>query len=138
MASITMTETVERQVKFLQAECGVRYWEDGTVNGVEDEDGSLIPFRDGDAWKPLIDIDAGRVEGWPGGTTAELHYKVCDDGRYTLLDADRKPIMIRDSYVPSIMCPEGGGSGDYVIMKIGPDGAINNWRIDLSEFSTED
>lgn len=117
--------------KFLQAECGVRYWEDATVNGVEDEDGSRIPFREGDAWRPLIDIDTGCVVGWPEGTTADIHYKICDDGRYTLLDADQKPLCTLDDYVPRIMCPGGHGYGDYVIMTIGADGRIADWKRDL-------
>ena len=39
-----------------------------------------------------------------------------------------------DGYVPSMMCPEGDGYGDYVIMKVAEDGTIANWRVDLSEF----
>ena len=39
-----------------------------------------------------------------------------------------------DGYVPSIMCPEGEGYGDYVIMEIDGDGRIANWKVDLSEF----
>ncbi len=32
------------------------------------------------------------------------------------------------------MCPGGPGYGDYVIMAIGADGTIANWRVDLSDF----
>lgn len=130
-------------VKYLQAECGVRYWEDATVNGAVDTDGSLIPCRDpkpndslgGGTWLPVIDLETGKIEGWPEGTTADIHYKVCDDGAYHLLDADRVVISSIDGYVPKIMCPEGDGYGDYVIMSVGPDGTIAKWKVDLSEFS---
>ena len=45
MSEITLAvaTTTRVPVKYLRAECGVRYWEDATVNGVEDTDGKLIP-----------------------------------------------------------------------------------------------
>ena len=120
--------------KYLKAECGVRYWEDATVNGVEDEDGSRIPFRSGDAWRPLIDLETGAIVDWPSGVTADIHYKVCDDGRYALLDADHHPLRDIDGYVPGMLSPGGSGYGDYVIMKVDGEGRIENWRADLSYF----
>ena len=82
----------------------------------------------GGNWRPTIDIETGRIEGWPQGTTASIHYKCCDDGDYELLDADRNVVKAIEGYVPSIMCPEGNGYGDYVIMEIAADGAIANWK----------
>lgn len=137
MVAIKINVTIEKEAKFLQAECGVRYWEDADVNGVEDEDGTLIPCRVNDTWSPLIAIDRGLIADWPAGTTADIHYKICDAGVYKLLDIDRNEIKTIDGYVPSMMCPEGNGYGDYVIMKIGPDGSIANWEIDLTEFEDE-
>ena len=130
-------------VKFLHARCGVRYWEDATVNGVRDTDGSRIPCREGTSadndhlgggtWRLLIELDTGRIIDWPQGTTARVHYKVCDDGTYELLDAERNVVKRIDGYVPS-MCPDDNGYGDYVIMTIGVDGIIANWRADLTSF----
>lgn len=134
MSKITIYRKEEFEAKYLYAKCGVRYWEDGTINGVDDEAGDLIPFRDGDAWCPLIEIDTGIIIGWPKGVEAKLHYKVCDDGEYTLLTADRKEIICIDGYVPSIMSPASSGYGDYVIMNIDGDGKIDRWRADLGEF----
>jgi hypothetical protein len=142
-----MTESHFVPVKYLRARCGVRYWEDGTVNGEKDSDGSRIPCRDpkpndrlgGGDWLPLIELETGKIVGWPEGTTADIHYKVCDDGEYMLLSEDCKTVVKKiDGYVPGIMCPEGDGDGDYVIMKIGPNGSIANWKVDLSEFESED
>jgi hypothetical protein len=131
-------QTVQKvAVKYLRAKCGVRYWEDATVNGVADDDGTLIPCREGDAWAPTIDLETGVIEGWPSGTVASVHYKVCDDGRYALLDADRGEVVVRDNYVPDIMCPEGEGYGDYVIMEIDGEGRIAKWRADLSGFAAD-
>lgn len=135
--TIELNQTVAKGVQYLKAECGVRYWEDGEVNGVEDEDGNLIPLRVGDTWVPTIDLETGIIQGWPDGTTADVHYKVCDDGQYSLLDADRNVIRSIEGYVPPMMSPGGSGYGDYVIMKIGPDGKIENWAVDLEYFTEE-
>ncbi len=139
MTKIRIKQTVEHDVKYLSADCGVRYWEDGEVNGSPDDDENpKMPFASKGGWKILIDIDAGVIVDWPQGTTADVHYKVCDEGIYSLLDADRQQIRKIDGYVPSIMCPEGKGYGDYVIMKIDGVGKIANWQVDLSEFEERD
>lgn len=126
-----ITKLIEVDVVFLQASCGVRYWEDASVDGVADESGDLIPCRNGDNWKPLIAVDTGVIRNWTPGKTAEIHYKVCDDGTYTLLDGNLAPIKQVSGYVPKIMCPEENGYGDYVIMKVDAEGRIANWHPDL-------
>lgn len=148
MHALRLKETKSVPVKYIRARCGVRYWEDAEVNGEQDSDGSRIPCREGTAadndnlgggnWRPTIDLDTGKIEGWPPGTTASIHYKVCDDGDYELLDAERNVVAKIDGYVPSLMCPEGEGYGDYVIMEIASDGSIAKWRADLSEFEKTD
>lgn len=136
MPEITISRPVVVNAVYLKAECGVRYWEDAEVNGVpEQEDAPTIPFAKGDMWSPLIEIDTGKIVDWPEGTTAAVHFKVCDAGRYALLDADRSEIVAIDGYVPSIMSPKANGYGDYVIMDIGADGSIAEWRVDLDAFT---
>ena len=131
---ITVMKPTTVKVAKIKARCGVRYWEDGTVNGVEDTEGDLIPLRQGDDWCPTIDVEPGRIEGWPGGTTASVHYKVCDDGRYALVGEDGAEISAIEGYVPSSMSPKDNAFGDYVIMDIGPDGTIDGWAPDLTDF----
>jgi hypothetical protein len=138
MKRITVLVKAEVPVKYLKVEAGVRYWEDATVNGEEDSDGGLIPFRNGGCWSPVIDLETGTVENWPGGTVADVHYKVCDDGRYTLLNEDREVVKTIDGYVPDIMCPEESGYGDYIIMKIDGGGKISGWTVDLDDFCRKD
>lgn len=134
-AQITVYRPVTVEAKYLKVEAEVRYWEDGSVNGqAENDDNPTIPCRSGDCWAPVIDLGTGKIIGWPGGTIAEVHYKVCDAGRYSLLDADRNEIVAIDGYVPAIMSPGGNGFGDYIIMSIGPDGQIADWLIELDEF----
>lgn len=135
---IEVPRVAKLAVAFLKVDAGVRYWEDATVNGESDDDGALIPCRSGDCWCPTIDLATGIIEGWPAGTTASIHYKVCDAGRYTLLDAERNEVKHIDGYVPKIMCPGDNGYGDYIIMKIDGAGKIAGWSLDLSEFTGEE
>lgn len=135
--TIELNQKVTKGIKYLQAECGVRYWEDGEVNGFEDTDGELIPLRVKDAWCPTIDLTTGVIEGWPDGTTADVHYKVCDAGIYRLLDAEKNVVLVIDGYVPDIMSPGGPGYGDYVIMTVGADGKIVNWSVDLDDIERD-
>lgn len=116
--------------QYLEIRAGVRYWEDATVNGKEDVDGSLVPCRDGVLWCPTIVLDTGEILGWPSGTTASIHYKVCDSGEYYLLDSNRDRISRCNSwYVPSgIICPKKESFGDYIILEVDNEGCIVDWR----------
>lgn len=127
----------EIEVKTLCVSAGVRYWEDGIVNGVTDDNGDLIPCRNGNSWEPKIDIDTGRILNWLSGTVADVHYKVCDDGCYQLKDADGKIVMQRDGYVPDFF--PGDHYGDYLILKIDADGQIADWpnAINFDDFTEE-
>ena len=107
----------------------VRYWEDATVNGVEDTDGQLIPCRDGDLWNPEIDFQTGHINGWPEGTTADIHYKVCDGGQYWLIDKIGRRVKYTSDYVPNGVCCMGdNGYGDYIILSVDDHGKIQNWN----------
>ena len=75
--------------QFIEIGAEVRYWEDATVNGQEDMDGTRIPCRNGKVWEPVIDLKTGHISNWPVGTEANIHYKVCDAGEYWLLDASK-------------------------------------------------
>lgn len=125
---ITITKPQEIDVKFLHVSAGVRYWEDATVDGIEDEKGGLIPCRVDDRWEPTIDIESGQIIDWEKGRVADIHYKVCDDGVYKLSDKDQKVLFEVNDYVPAILQPEGNGYGDYIIMKVDENGFIQNWK----------
>lgn len=124
------------EVATLHASIGVRYWEDASVNGTtDDHDAPAMPLiRDG-RWELMIDLATGRIDGWPKGTTAETHYKACDDGVYRLLTPNGDEVCKLDGYVPSMLDTEGYGYGDYVILTIGADGLIEGWCADLSYFN---
>lgn len=125
----------ETEIKTLHVAAGVRYWEDATVNGIEDTEGNLIPCRKGELWMPVIDIDSGKILNWKKGNTASIHYKVCDAGSYFLKDENGETVLsIENNYVPKILCPEENGYGDYIIMEVGADGQIKNWEITIEDF----
>jgi hypothetical protein len=115
---------------YLEVCAQVRYWEDATVNGAEDADGTLIPARVNESWRPVIRLADGLVMDWPQGTTADIHYKVCDAGEYWLLDDERKrAAKWAGFYVPdSFLCHGDTGYGDYIIFKVGADGKIEAWE----------
>ncbi len=126
--------------EYIEVSAGVRYWEGTYVNGAEDENGTLIPFRKGEMWCPIIRLSDGMVMDWPIGITANVHYKVCDDGEYWLLDADRKRIAKWGGYyVPDdFLCPSGTGYGDYIVFNVAADGLIEKWREPVIEFDADE
>jgi hypothetical protein len=134
------TIKVEKEVdiKTLHVQAGVRYWEDATVNELADEEGDRIPCRVNDCWCPVIDIDTGVITNWIKGVTADIHYKVCDAGHYELKDIEGEVVATQEGYVPTIMCPEKNGYGDYIKMKVDENGQIANWVPLIDDFFEED
>jgi len=118
---------------------GVRYWDDATVNGKEDYDGAIIPCRDGDMWCPVIDVATGTITNWTIGTTADIHFKVCDECGYKLIGENGDVLYeCENEYVPKILCPNRDGYGDYIIMTIDGDGVISNWNPTFEDIGNED
>ncbi|KVP16955.1 hypothetical protein [Burkholderia ubonensis] len=127
---MSLSEIDLSQARYIKASAAVRYWEDARVNGVSDVDGTLIPFRSGDLWLPIIDLKSGHLVNWPEGVEARIHYKVCDAGEYWLLNEARQRIAKwKGYYVPDdILCVGDQGHGDYIIFTVAGDGQIVGWR----------
>lgn len=142
-AKIKVTKEVD--VRFIKLDVGVGYWEDAEVNGERDVDmyeckGNAAPrmpfsvkvkdnpntniYSDHWRWQPTIDVERGCIVGWPKGTTARVHYKVCDEGIYHLLDPMKNIIVSIESYVPDCI----GEYGDYIVMHIDEDGKIDGFN----------
>lgn len=128
-----------RAMKYIEVSAGVRYWEDATINGADDLAGTLTPFRICDRWCPVIRLADGAIIDWPVGMEARIHFKVCDDGDYWLLNEHRQRVAKWGGcYVPDdFLCPGTTGSGDYIILKVGSDGRIQNWRQPDIQWSSE-
>lgn len=133
MSGITfeITRPVSLTAHYIEVCAEVRYWEDANVNDSDDNEVILIPLRDGPVWKPIISLHDGKILNWPEGTNADIHYKVCDQGEYWLLNQSKQRIAKwKGHYVPnSILCVGDNGYGDYIIMSINDQGFIEDWEV---------
>lgn len=130
--------TIEKEVdvKTVLVKAHVQYWEDATINGVDDEEGNLTPCRKGELWCPEIDIDTGIIINWTKGVKAEIHFKVCDGGSYYVKDVEGNVVLsIENDYVPNSLIP--GSYGDYIVMTIDENGKIAEWRPSLDDFNND-
>lgn len=93
------------------------------------------PRLTADRWVAAVNIDTGKIEGWPATAGArELYMKVNDAGIYTLCVDEGARVSRKHEYVPHGVVP--GEDGDYIILKIAADGTITNWpkKPDVSVF----
>lgn len=149
---VTITKKIELEVKHIEVDTEVRYWEDADVNGVPDIDfyeskGIGTPrmpcavqvkkkaeksiYSDHWHWRPIIDIESGKVINWVEGVEARVHYKVCDMFACTIKNVEGNAIIEYEDYVPRFMCPADEGYGDYIIMNISKEGYIQDWQTSL-------
>jgi hypothetical protein len=114
---------------YLEVDAGVRYPEDTLVNGQEDDSGARMPFLVNGRWRLRIRLDDGVVMDWPPTLSAEVHYKVADDGEYWLQNADSVRVAKWSGYyVPdAFLCHGDQGFGDYIILNI-DGGRIRDYR----------
>lgn len=135
---LTITKKEEVEVKYLRCYIGVRYWEDSSVNGVIDDFGDLMPCHiPGDEfWTPIIELDSGQIINWKHSTSANVHYKSCDNNTFELLDNHKHVVSTIEGYVNDMMCPKEDNDGDYVIMDIDSNGIIQDWKPDISPFES--
>jgi len=133
-AKVRITKEVEVDFTHLKVKYGARYWEDASVNGICDAEGKLIPFRVGDYFCPTIEIETGKIVDWPQGTTAEIHYKGCDDGSYWLVDSEKNEYKYQGDYLPNILDVTRESYGDYLILSVNENGIIANWKVIHSHF----
>jgi len=117
---VKATIKIEKEVdiKSVRVEVAIRYDEEDVPND--------FPLREGDIWKATIDIETGKIEGWPAGITGHLNMKVCDEGSYYLLDQEGNTILsLEGDYVPNELVP--GSYGDYIDLQINDQGFVTNW-----------
>lgn len=150
---INILKPVEFDVKLLEVRAHIRYPEDSDFiefktddEGNEyknyisdDEENPKIPCVESDPdiygrqrfyWKPIIDIENGRIINWESGVNAHIFYKVCDEFECYLEDKDGHVIVSYNGYVPGFMAIEDEGYGDYIDMIVDANGFIKNWVFD--------
>jgi hypothetical protein len=72
----------------------------------------------GNLWEIDIDLKTNKILNW-NNEIASIHYKVCDEGTYFLLDDDLNPTkQYKYCYVPDWLSHFDDGSyGDYIIFQ---------------------
>lgn len=127
---IEILQPVSVNINKLVLKAYVRYWEDSTINGIPDSPTSpKMPFVNGHYWELIIDLDEGRIMGWPEGVEADINYKVCDEFECTIPEID----FYYSGYVPRFMSPLEENYGDYITMNISGSGYIQGWSQELVE-----
>jgi hypothetical protein len=132
-----VTVRLPTDIEFVRVRCVLPY--DG--EDYEEQSPADFPGRDGTEEKGTItleiDLDAGRVIGWPKGRHGSLYLKVCNSGQYTLIGANDESFETWEEYVPGWL--PGESTGDYFIADIQGDGAIyhdgERWEADADEIS---
>jgi hypothetical protein len=103
----------------------------------EDDIPNNFPLREDDRWQAKVQIDTGKIEGWPQdyGPTSISNMKVTDGGTYKLLGPKGEVLATIDQdYVRNRLIP--GEYGDYISLQIDEHGVITNWpkHPDVSKF----
>lgn len=136
---LTIKVKKEVDITTMLVKAKVRYWEDASVDGVDDEEGTLIPCRQGEIWAPEIDIDTGKIRNWEQGKKAKVHYKVCDQCSFYIKDSEGNIVGKQEGeYVPGVLCPKDSGYGDYIIMDIDENGLIDKWKFKMPPVEEDD
>ena len=114
----TILKPVEVNIHSILIEAAVNYEEEEIPND--------FPLRNGEMWRAQIEIDTGKIIGWPHGRAERMHLTVKDEGSYTLLDDSNRTITrIENSYVPHGVVP--GKYGDVILLTIDANGIVTNW-----------
>lgn len=109
------------------------------VNYDEEEIPNDFPFRLGETWDAVVNIDTGVIRDWPTGHPFKMHLTVKDSGCYYLLTPEGNVVgSIESNYVPHRLIP--GDYGDVIRFDIDSFGRITNWpkNPDVSEFFGRD
>lgn len=86
-----------------------------------------FPGRRGREVQVSLDLQMASVRGWPEGRSEDLYVKVVDTGNYRLYAGHTLIAEIDGDYVPDCI---PGEFGDYLILKIAPDGGLIGWTPD--------
>lgn len=130
-AYIKEIKTVE--VATLEIDAYIRYLEDTSF----DFNGEWVncdvfnlecPCMDDHQWRPIIDINTGKILNWSTDKRFWVFGKVCDEFKCKVKNGDGDTIIDYEGYVPSCMSINDEGYGDYIDMIVNTDGTIKNWN----------
>jgi hypothetical protein len=120
----------------LELKARVRYFEDcdmRDLDGVNIFSHNRIPFRIGEYWMPVIDLEKGVILNWDSKVRLKTYFKVCDECSFTIVSNGKTLFEQIDDYVPSILSIDDNGYGDYIFLTINEKGEILNWDDEKAE-----
>jgi hypothetical protein len=87
-------------------------------------------------WIAYVEIETGMIEDWKQGYAGTLVANVIDEGKYYLMDANKKIVAAINGHAPNKLIPPTDGYGDYIELEIYKNGEIANWyeKPSLEEF----
>ncbi len=94
-----------------------------------------FPFFSGDRCRMTIDIESGKIDGWPENAGSQnLYMLVSITGNYALLAPDGTEVARMTGQSPPRIIPSH--FGDTIDLEIAADGTITNWPMvkDISDF----
>lgn len=113
----TIQQPLEIEIAHVLIQAPINYGEEDIPND--------FPLRVADVWIARIEMDTGRIVGWPQGRAEKMFITVKDTGTYTLLSPSGAHLATRQDYVPHGVVP--GDCGDTLEFDINSDGVITNW-----------
>lgn len=130
---IIITKPVEYEACLLEVDAHIRYPEDTSYMGQDgeyhdcDPDNPECPCFDGHQWKPIINLNTGKIINWDKEINCHVFGKVCDEFKCIIKGINGEHLIEYEGYVPSFMAIEDAGYGDYIDMIVLEDGTIKNW-----------
>lgn len=149
---VIVNRPVEIDIKTLFVKAHVRYPEDSMIQeGPDDEwaeddaDQPKMPCMEyidcrykGWYWRPVIDLETGRIINWKQGVRASISYKVCDEFECEVKDSNNAIVASYNGYVLNFMAITDEGYGDYIYLDIDENGMIEDWSFTDRDFKEID
>lgn len=129
---IKIIKEVEVEACLIDVDAHIRYLED--IGFEQDNnwcdcnaDDPECPCIEGHQWRPIININTGKIINWDAPITCHVFAKVCDEFKCKIKGLNGEDIITYEGYVPSFMAIEDNGYGDYIDMIVEEDGTIKDW-----------
>lgn len=119
-----------RNARYIEAMVDVRLWGTSTANVKNGSDVSM-PFHKGNAWRPVIELSTGKIEGCPEHTTAAIQFPIFDSGDYWLLNENKERIAKWTALfgpAPLLGSSISLISSEFTTINIKQDGTVEHWR----------
>lgn len=129
---IKIIKEIEVEACLIDVDAHVRYPEDISFEQNDNwcycnADNPECPCIDGHQWRPIININTGKIINWDAPIKCHVFAKVCDEFKCKIKGLNGEDIINYEGYVPSFMAIEDSGYGDYIDMIVEEDGIIKNW-----------